>query len=111
MGATTLLLALACALLLRTGASRAQSRTLDADIHHLRVSEEREWASFPEEPDSETLEIRFSGVTYEDTLTLELRQEDVKQGWTVALNGEPLGELVRNEQLLTTYFAVQAGLL
>jgi len=84
----------------------AQPRILDGEMHHLRVTEEREWASFPEEPESEALEVQFEGRHNADTLALGLHQEDVRQDRHVELNGRSLGTLIRDEQPYKTYFAL-----
>lgn len=106
-----LLLSIVLILAAADARGQAPSRVLDPGTHHLRVTEDREWASFARTPDADALEIPFSAESEADTLTLSLRQEDVKQGWQVDLNGRSLGALVRNEQPLKTYLAVPRSAL
>jgi hypothetical protein len=73
------------------------SLLLDAQLHHLRREGEREWADFPEQPESNQLSLRFvipEGTTWR---TLRLRQVDVRQSWDVRLNDRELGSLVADE--------------
>jgi len=78
-------------------AALAQPRTLDADLHHLRIDGPREWSQFPEAPEASALELAFEATPNEGEATLRLRQQDVKQSWRVRLNDEPLGTLIQDE--------------
>lgn len=78
---------------------------------HLRNSDRREWTEFPEQADGVVLERRFQAAKNSTEATLSLQQYDVKQVWRVSVNGKSLGELVRDENHMRSYFAVPAGLL
>ncbi len=76
---------------------------------HLRNAEPREWTSFPEQPQANSLDRRFGSKVNTAPWTLSLRQQDVKQGWDVRLNDKSLGRLVRDESDLRTDFDVPLG--
>lgn len=78
-------------------AAIAQSRVVDADLHHLRINGPREWSSFPETPDVTAYEVSFEATPNEGEATLMLRQHDVKQTWRVRLNDATLGKLIQDE--------------
>lgn len=77
--------------------SFGQARELEPSLVHLRSGAEREWTSFDAEADGPDWTHRFAGTPNATEQTLCLRQQDVKQGWRVLLNGEPLGTLSRDE--------------
>ncbi len=99
--------------ILAPGTATAQDtqRTLDESLHHLRIAGPREWSEFPEQPEAASLDLKFSAKPNPGEWTLRLRQQDVKQTWNVLLNGKPLGQLVRDENEMITYFAVPKGAL
>lgn len=78
---------------------------------HLRINGDREWSSFPERPEAESLEALFLGEPNTSELTLSLRQHDVKQLWHVRLNDKRLGDLVRDENEMTIYLPIPPGTL
>ena len=78
---------------------------------HLRQSEKREWAEFPEKPDAPRLVIKFSSKANKVEHALRVRQQDVKQRWNVLLNGKALGRLRVDENDMIVYFKVMAGVL
>lgn len=81
---------------------------------HLRSAEQREWLEFPERSDGSIWDVRFdleSARLPDGATTVRLRQDDVKERWIVQLNGNPLGDLTRNENRMWTHLEVPAGLL
>ena len=100
-------------LMLAAGSAVADEaeQILDQSFHHLRVAGPREWSDFPEQPEAASLDLKFSAKPNPGEWTLRLRQQDVKQTWNVLLNGKPLGQLVRDENEMITYFAVPKGAL
>lgn len=93
------------------GAAGPAARVIDASLHHLRISGTREWDEFPESPESERLEVGFDTTPNPSEWTLQLRQQDVKQTWTVRLNDRNLGTLTRDENDMVVYFPIPAGVL
>jgi hypothetical protein len=93
------------------GSASAQPQVLAAELMHLRNRPEREWSSFAENPQALRLQTRFAGEANDGPQTLILRQQDVKQGWRVALNQKQLGELARDENDLRLVLAVPRGAL
>src|SRR5262245_31705620 len=59
----------------------------------LRNDATREWSSLPAQPDAAFLENKVTAEANAGEFALRLRQQDVKQGWRVLLNGQRLGEL------------------
>lgn len=80
-------------------------------LQHLRSGETREWSNFPEQAASEDLKLPFTAPPNPRINTLSLRQQDVKQLWSVTLNGKMLGALHRDENDMRVYFPVPAGSL
>ncbi|MCA9226886.1 MAG: PHP domain-containing protein, partial [Planctomycetales bacterium] len=68
-------------------------------------------ADFAESPDADSLTVAFQAEANSTEQTLRLRQQDVKQAWRVELNGQPLGQLERDENDMIVYFAIPAGRL
>ncbi|MGA0559577.1 CehA/McbA family metallohydrolase [Larkinella sp. VNQ87] len=89
---------------------RAQNRVLDQAMHHLRAGEEREWDFFKSEPQKQYT-FRFTARENTSELTLSLRQEDVKLGWNVYLNGLDLGKLDPDENARIRYVSLPARTL
>jgi hypothetical protein len=103
--------ALGLAMLPRAASHAAEPLVLSPPLHHLRADGPREWDEFPETADAPFLELRFAAQANSEEQTLSLRQQDVKQGWRVSLNGQPLGDLVRDENDMRIYLPVPAGVL
>ncbi|MBB72918.1 MAG: hypothetical protein CMJ75_00245 [Planctomycetaceae bacterium] len=80
-------------------------------LQHLRSGDRREWNNFPEQADSDHLDLTFRALPNPQISTLSLRQQDVKQLWSVRLNGKMLGSLQRDENDMRVYFPVPAGIL
>src|SRR5687768_2559541 len=86
------------AYLVQARAADAQSaharQGLEPELLHLRSGDEREWSEFPRTADGQRLEKSFAAGANAGEQTLLVRQQDVKQLWTVSLNDQKLGELV-----------------
>jgi hypothetical protein len=78
---------------------------------HLRNKPEREWSDFPQAADRVRLSQTFISTMNATESCLMLRQQDVKEPWSVSLNGKRLAELTRDEYDITIALAVPAGLL
>ena len=92
-------------------AGEAVPTRLFAPLQHLRAGETREWRNFPQQAHSDRLELTFDAVPNQTVYTLSLRQQDVKQLWSVKLNGTMLGALHRDENDMRVYFPVPIGTL
>jgi hypothetical protein len=86
----------------------ADVRSLDSRMHHLRNGA-REWSEFPEKPESAVREVRFAAKKNTTEFALRVRQQDVKQTWTVSLNGKVLGKLTIDENDMVLYFSIPPG--
>ncbi len=84
---------------------------LDARLHHLRINGPREWDDFLEVPDAESLLIEFDASSHPEPATIQLRQQDVKQTWSVTLNEVKLGKLATDENDMILYFEVPPNTL
>jgi hypothetical protein len=94
------------------GAEPGAGRTfIESGLVHLRSGAEREWADFPEAAADRKLERRFTASRNDEERTLLIRQQDVKQGWNVLLNGKKVGELVRDENDMVIALGLPAGSL
>jgi hypothetical protein len=95
------------------GPQRARSieRIFDGRLHHLRVTKEREWSDFPQQPEGPNLLVRFQAEPNTGECTLRLRQQDVRQTWKVTLNGKELGRLILDENDTVHYLPIPAGRL
>ncbi|WP_035360419.1 CehA/McbA family metallohydrolase [Dyadobacter alkalitolerans] len=83
---------------------------VDKKIHHLRAGNAREWDSFKGTPQKQ-LDLNFDGKEHASETTLSLRQEDVKAGWVVTLNGRDLGKLDQDENARVRYLPVPPNVL
>jgi hypothetical protein len=101
-------------LLLAFGAADAVAQPTDllAAPAHLGVAGRPEWEWFAGRmPTGESLSLTFQARANTTEHTLLIRQQDVKEGWTVALNGRALGPLLRMEADLVHALAVPTGAL
>jgi len=94
-----------------TRAQAADLMVLTDRLHHLRQDGPREWSTFPERPEAASLEVKFSVQANAAEQTLVLRQQDVKQAWSVRLNDVELGRLVVDENDMVLAWAVPASTL
>ena len=79
---------------------------LTSRMHHLRQMEPREWSTFPEKAEAARLELKFTAQAMPRERCLSLRQQDVKETWTISLNGESLGKLHIDENDMRVYYEV-----
>lgn len=86
-------------------------RSLEPALVHLRSGSEREWSAFPHTPHGKRLEQKFAASQNAHEQTLLVRQQDVKQLWSVSLNEQKLGELVRDENDMVVALAIPPGCL
>ena len=84
----------------------AEDIVITGQMHHLRQMEPREWSTFPEKAEATKLELKFEAKADVRERCLSLRQQDVKETWTITLNGEPLGKLHINEIDMRVYYEV-----
>lgn len=83
----------------------------DETLIELRSGVEREWSDFPENLTLSEYHHQFDSAPNSSPWTLTLRQQDVKESWTVSLNDQLLGRLVRDENDLQCDFEIAAGIL
>ena len=88
--------------------ARSEQIVVSPRMHHLRVTDEREWADFPAMAEASELRLSFNAKANSRPATLRLRQQDIKQKWTVQLNDAMLGELRIDENDMVVYFEVPA---
>jgi len=85
---------------------------IDDGFHHLRNAQPREWSHFPEKPLGGGFRAAFDVPGSRTTFTaLTLRQSDVKQKWSVSLNGTIIGTLDRDHNDLHKSFPLNGALL
>jgi len=85
---------------------------LNARRLHLGTAGAPEWEEFAgHTPDARRLDLRFNAPTNVREATLFIRQDDVRQDWSVELNGRRLGKLFLMEADLIHALAVPAGAL
>ncbi|HEY2952743.1 MAG TPA: hypothetical protein VGK40_09180, partial [Verrucomicrobiae bacterium] len=79
---------------------------------HLGTAGSPEWEEFAgHTPDARRLNLRFQAGANPDEATLFIRQDDVKQDWTVELNGRRLGKLFLMEADLIHAIRIPSGSL
>src|SRR5258706_7655132 len=88
----------------------SQTRVINKHVYHLRTGDIAEWKDFKGTP-QKTLALNFIATQNRVEQTLGVRQEDVKQKWTVLLNGSVLGTLQQDENNMSTYFPIPPGIL
>lgn len=89
----------------------AAERVLDAKLHHFRSGDQREWSEFPEAAEAKELIVEFQASAASQETSLRLRHRDVKQRWTIELNGRSLATLPINENDTVTVWSVPPGTL
>lgn len=88
-----------------------QKQVLNTSMHHLRIGEKPEWATFPQQPEDGQLVIHFNAQANTTEKTLSLRQHDVKQEWQVLMNEHEIGNLARDENGMIIYLPIFPGVL
>jgi hypothetical protein len=85
---------------------------LSTNTIHLGVRGKPEWDIFENQtPDGEELVFSFEGKATDHESTLLIRQDDVKQEWSVTLNKKSIGNLFLMEADLIRALAIPAGTL
>jgi len=84
---------------------------LDDKLHHLRMEGPREWDDFPEVAEASSLIVKFDAAENSEPATIQLRQQDVKQKWSVILNDAKLGTLSTDANDMVLYYEVPAKAL
>ena len=92
-----------------SAAPDAAPQVLTEKLYHLRIAGPREWSDFPEQPEASHLELKFTAKKNGTEAALFLRQQDVKQGWRVLLNGEKVGGLVADENDMVVALPIPVG--
>ncbi len=103
----------ACLLMLVVSVSLADEASpkrtiIEPKLLHLRSGVDREWSEFSETPHGQRLEVAFASTRNAIEQALFVRQQDVKQAWTVSLNGKKLGALTIDENDMVVTFAIPA---
>jgi hypothetical protein len=106
LGAAMAWLTIGCA-----DAAGADTHLLFAPLRHLRSGATRQWSDFPEQSAGDRLAVTFHSEANTTPQTLMLRQQDVKQRWSLVLNGRPLATLAPNDNDLVATVTVPAGAL
>ena len=96
-------------LIITAAASAESPQTLESRLLHLRMGVQHEWDEFNHPPDATALELEFSSPSNDSEWTLQLRQQDVKQAWSVTWNGQRVGALERDENDMLVYLPLPAG--
>src|SRR5690242_17352296 len=92
------LLLFSISVLLAACTSRAAFLTVSGTTHHLGIAGRPEWDFFEgKTPEADKLRLSFQSHPNEREHTLFIRQDDVKQEWSVTLNGKKLGQLFQME--------------
>lgn len=110
-GIRRMLILLAVCFVSLTGERLAAAQEIESRLVHLRNGAAQEWSDFPEKPESNRLAITFDSTRNDGECCFMLHQQDVKQLWVASLNGQRLGELVRDENDVSTGLVIPAGLL
>lgn len=95
--------------LLATAAAEIQ--VLQTELSHLRFGDKPEWSEFPQQADSERIQLAFQSKVNNAEQTLLVRQQDVKQQWVITINGKPVGKLRIDENEMIETFAIPPGTL
>lgn len=92
--------------------ARAEFQTISTNRYHLGIPGNPEWDTFAgDAPFADKLEFAFSAKRNAHESTLLIHQDDVKQEWTVTLNGKKLGQLFLMEADLWHALPIPSGLL
>ena len=97
--------------LVAPGIVAAQKMVLSNEIIHLRDGIRQEWSTFPVTAKDSVFKIHFDAQEYKKDAVISLIQTDVNHPWSLELNGKKLGNLVIDENRMTTYFPVPEAAL
>lgn len=99
-------------LMLWTSVAGAEQRLILNEPVHLGIAGEPEWEIFAgRSPAGESLRLEFEADASPGEGTLFIHQSDVKQDWTVELNGRRIGSLFLMEADVVQTIPVPAGTL
>jgi hypothetical protein len=88
------------------------TRTLWDDSSYLRQGNAPLWVEFQRRtPSGKQLDLTFDAHPNSEENTLFIRQDLVRERWTIMLNGTKVGELQKDETPLIQGYAVPPGLL
>lgn len=88
-----------------------QRRYLYERMAHLRSGDTREWDDFSQESEGSSLSIEFMAQMNSGPQTLGFRRIDVKEGWEVTLNDQPIGKLFSHEDDMEEVYELAPGML
>lgn len=84
--------------------------TLEAGRQHLRAGTRPEWSETAAAPHTREMRVGFTAPRgNEGEWTLSVRQEGVRRGWRVWMNGVEVGRLHEDENPMTVAFAIPPG--
>jgi hypothetical protein len=87
------------------------AQILDAALHHVRNGTGPEWSEFDGPPESTSYQLKFEGNAADSEQTLRIAQHDVKQLWSIELNGKKLGRLHRDENAIVGFWSIPKSTL
>ncbi len=87
------------------------AHAIDAKMHHIRNVEPREWSHYPEKAEASKLVVDFDLAGAEKFKLLTLRQQETKWVWTLTLNGQKIGSLIRDHNHLQHGIEIPENLL
>lgn len=90
---------------------QGQELSIAPRLYHLRNGDTAEWTDFASPPDGKQLTLSFQARANLSPYTLRLRQQDVKQEWTILLNGREIGLLAADEKDMFGYVEVPPNVL
>ncbi|MEZ6106157.1 MAG: hypothetical protein R3B96_08615 [Pirellulaceae bacterium] len=79
---------------------------LDREMHHLRSGAAREWDSFPVDAEANQWRYAVPKLDTSHAWTLVVRQQDVRQRWSVRWDGGEIGTLNQDENDLWSVFEI-----
>lgn len=82
----------------------AAELVLTPRLHHIRLGSEREWSDFPEQAEAGELRLEFALPQGFTAKSLRVRHRDLKQAWSIKLNGQLVDKLPVDENDMRTYW-------
>ena len=90
---------------------RAEDAVLVDTFLHVRNVDAREWSHFPEKPIANRLIQPFDLEQPQKWQLLTLRQSDIKQEWSVLVNGTKIGKLEQDHNDMQLALTIPPGVL
>ena len=87
------------------------SHVIDSGMHHIRNAEPREWSHHPEKAEAAEMVLDFDLDDPANFKLLTLRQEETQRTWSVTLNEQEIGKLIRDHNHLEHGIAIPTELL